>query len=275
MRVYSLIITALILFFFHGKSHSGAVFTEKLWPAGSNLTIGFFNGNEAQRQAVMDGADEWSRYGNISFTRGNVSGADIRVRFETTGSSLSAIGTDANSRRSHEHTMRLVISSDPNELQGEFARRRILHELGHALAFVHEHQSPSIDLCWNESAVITELQAQGFSIDQIYAHFLTVYSRMDVTTTTFDPNSIMLFPLPRRFFTCNLEFNWNTQLSTLDKELMAQVYPATNTQQPGSGNNNESNGGGGCTYVEGSPFDPTMPLSILLAGLYLWRRRLA
>ena len=43
-------------------------------------------------------------------------------------------------------------------LRGEqYPDRVILHEFGHALALVHEHQNSALSIQWNETAVIEEL----------------------------------------------------------------------------------------------------------------------
>src|SRR5437868_14082357 len=75
--------------------------------------------------------------------------------------------------------------------------RVVLHEFGHALGCVHEHQSPKFTRKWNTAAVMKYFKGPPnyWSPDDIRHSVLEKYSPRGVSATRFDPKSIMLYPL--------------------------------------------------------------------------------
>ncbi len=81
--------------------------------------------------------------------------ADIRVAFQQGNGSWSYLGTVCRQIRVDQPTMNygwLTPDSTDDEL-----RRVVLHEFGHALGLIHEHQSPNRPISWSRAAVIAEL----------------------------------------------------------------------------------------------------------------------
>ena len=104
--------------------------------------------------------------------------------------------------------------------------RVVLHEFGHALGLLHEHQSPASNIQWNEQAVLADCQKWGWSFDEIHNNILSRYIAGTYTQfTRFDPKSIMLYPIPRHWTLNNYQANYNWQLSQTDKEFISEVYP--------------------------------------------------
>jgi hypothetical protein len=122
-----------------GATHNpeyAALVTSCRWAAGSTLRIASRGGTVADRAEVRAAAAEWSRYANIDFEEVESGDAEIRCQFyDVSGDdgSWSHIGTDANSLEQEEATMNIGWPDD---------YRRSLHELGHALGLIHEHQNP-------------------------------------------------------------------------------------------------------------------------------------
>ena len=55
-----------------------------------------------------------------------------------------------------------------------------------------------------------------------------VFYRYEAGTTNhseFDPESIMVYPILKEFTTNGVEIPWRTQLSAMDKQWIANVYP--------------------------------------------------
>jgi hypothetical protein len=99
---------------------------------------------------VEEFAHQWSDHGDVKFDFGSDPQAEIRISFQHQGS-WSYVGTDALSVPSDEPTMNygwLTPGSPDNEYS-----RVVLHEFGHALACIHEHQHPEAGIPWDKEAV--------------------------------------------------------------------------------------------------------------------------
>ena len=105
--------------------------------------------------------------------------------------------------------------------------RVVLHEFGHALGCIHEHQSPSGGIQWNKEAVYRSLSGppNNWSKEQIDHNVISRYSKDQTQFTAFDPRSIMLYSFPREWTLNNMEFTSNTILSDTDKRFIAARYP--------------------------------------------------
>jgi hypothetical protein len=105
-------------------------------------------------------------------------------------------------------------------------RRVVLHEFGHAIGLEHEHLSPGAKIPWNEQAVLAYYrETNGWTDD---------YTRSNVLTpvpadafTRFDKKSIMLYPVPKELLSDpSAAVPWsNSELSTVDKKFIGQMYP--------------------------------------------------
>ena len=106
--------------------------------------------------------------------------------------------------------------------------RVVLHEFGHALGCVHEHQSPKFTRKWNTAAVMKYFQGPPnyWSPDDIRHNVLEKYSPRGVSATRFDPKSIMLYSFDGALFSDGLgPTNENTTVSKDDERMMKAMYP--------------------------------------------------
>src|SRR5690242_2156604 len=115
-----------------------AVVTSKLWRPGSTLRIAFAGGSDVLRAAVLDQARHWLESANVHFEQVNDDEeAEVRTSFARAGH-WSSIGTDALTVEKPQPTMNLQLTELSDE---EAIRRASLHEFGHVLGCLHEHQS--------------------------------------------------------------------------------------------------------------------------------------
>jgi serralysin len=106
-------------------------------------------------------------------------------------------------------------------------RRVVLHEFGHALGFIHEHQNPLNSIEWNRDAVIAELSGppNNWSPEDIEINMFDQPSPSEVFWTPVDKSSIMMYPIPSSWTKDGFSVGLNTELSSKDRELAKQVYP--------------------------------------------------
>lgn len=202
------------------------VIPKKLWEPGRVLRVRFLGGNPELQKKVADVAQQWTQFANIHFEFGDDPAAEIRVAFMQGKGSWSYMGTDALDIAAGEPTMNfgwLTIASKDEEIS-----RVVLHEFGHALGAIHEHQHPEVGFKWNVQAVLEYYMGPPnlWTQPQVEFNVLERYSVSVTQFSTFDTRSIMLYPIPKQFTLGGFEVPWsNTVLSDTDKEFIATVYP--------------------------------------------------
>ena len=104
----------------------------------------------------------------------------------------------------------------------------VLHEFGHALGLIHEHQNPNEKIVWNEEAVVRDLSGppNNWDREKIIANVTATYDpKVIVMSTRVDPDSIMMYPVAAAWTDGRFVAGENNQLSPLDRELVAELYP--------------------------------------------------
>jgi hypothetical protein len=205
-----------------------AVHAHKTWEPGTTLRVRFLDKSDPNvLEQVLPIARSWSQHANIGFAGVTDGPADIRITFNTRVRS-SLLGTDARAIADQRSpTMHL------GGLEGgthDEVRRTVLHEFGHALGAVHEHQQPASAIPWDRDAVIHAYTGPPnyLTPEQVEAQVLHRYDRESVNHTAFDPKSVMLYPIPSWLTGGRLEVPWNSQLSDGDRNLIAEMYPGSN-----------------------------------------------
>ncbi|MCB0045623.1 MAG: hypothetical protein KDD92_09350 [Caldilineaceae bacterium] len=201
-----------------------ALVISKKWPTGRVLTCTFMDGEEVVQRKVAARAHVWSRYGNIRFKFVDTPDADIRISFQQQGS-WSYIGTDAQEIPADEPTMNFGWLY-PNTHNDEYDRV-VIHEFGHALGLIHEHQNPSKGIPWDKDAVYDYYQGppNNWTREQVDINLFQKYAENLVRFTGFDTQSIMLYPVPNEFTIGDFEVGWNRNISTMDADFIGRMYP--------------------------------------------------
>ena len=198
--------------------------TGKKWQNGKHLRARFLDGKPSVQQRVEEHAKRWSDFANITVEFGNDQDAEIRISFEQEGS-WSYIGTVALAIDKSEPTMNFgwLEESTPDE---EY-ERVVVHEFGHALFCIHEHQNPVTTIPWDKDAVYAYYMGppNNWTKDQVDQNLFARYSTDITQYSAFDPKSIMLYPIPNELTIGDYEVGFNTTLSDTDKSFIATVYP--------------------------------------------------
>lgn len=207
-----------------------AVVTSKKWGSGFTLRCRFLDGSAKMQKKVRTLAKGWEKFANIKLKFVIKGPEEVRISFYADAGSWSAVGRDALNADYfpvHQPTMNfgwVRDDSDPVE-----DKAVILHEFGHALGCIHEHQAPTFDRKWNKAEVMKYFQGPPnfWDADAIQSNVLSKYSPRGIKATKFDPESIMLYAFDAELFSDGRgPTNENVRLSVTDQTMIKKMYPA-------------------------------------------------
>ena len=202
-----------------------ALVKDSKWASGDTISISFLDGTDEQKTLVRRFASEWVEgLANLKLSFLNPPNTDIRISFQYEGS-WSVIGTTCRNVPKPEPTMNFGWL-EPGISDSE-ARQVILHEFGHALGLIHEHQNPNQAIDWNKPAVIADLSGPPNNWDQetIQHNMFDVYPPNEVAATKLDSTSIMMYRIPKAWTNDGTSSEFNDKLSETDKKFIRKQYP--------------------------------------------------
>ncbi|MBA1229339.1 zinc-dependent metalloprotease [Pseudomonas viridiflava] len=206
----------------------------KYWARGRTLKIAFPKNPPAPlTQPIINAARKWLPHVNLKFEFVTSGQSDIRIGLNTR-LNWSEVGTDALLVPQDQSTMEFNFTEIfENDLSPKPELERIvLHEFGHALGAVHEHQHPDAKIPWNEPLLRQLLAQAGYSEELIARNFLDQYEAADFHYTAYDRDSIMHFDIPNALTLGDFEvINIGKTLSTKDIEFMKSIYPDRNNSK--------------------------------------------
>ncbi|HEX7845746.1 MAG TPA: M12 family metallopeptidase [Chitinophagaceae bacterium] len=208
----------------------GVYYHEYKWTNGSSISIKFFGGTEYVRNQIMNVVRTWEQYANLSFNFVSSGPADIRIAFNEQQGAWSKIGTMALQVPQSQPTMNFGWFN--NSTPAMEIQRTALHEFGHAIGLLHEHQNPVSPIKWNyQKAYAYYMQVLGWNKATVDNNIFDRYS-ITQSNNDFDAQSIMIYPIPAELTMDGFSVGWNTSLSQKDKALIAQLYPKNTRYEP-------------------------------------------
>lgn len=162
---------------------------------------------------------------NLNFRINQAFDSAIRITFDRNSGAWSLLGTDAARSRRSNATMNLGFNQG-----GTY-----LHEFGHAMGAIHEHQNPEGGIKWNRQAVIRDLSGppNNWDLATIERNMFKRYSMDQTNGTAVDTKSIMLYAIPSRWTLDGFSSKPNSRLSEGDKSFAAKAYPKATAKTPG------------------------------------------
>lgn len=203
------------------------------WENGTVLDVCFLNGTSGLRGAVEHHIKTWEEHGNIRFRMSTSAKAPVRVSFDSTGLTApnqfdALLGKTCLNGNPAMSTVNLGFV--PGTPESEI-RRLILHEFGHVLGLIHEHQSPAGGIQFKPNVYQWFKDNAGWDASVVRSQVLSRFSQSEMlNSTSFDPRSIMCYYFPAEV--AEPPTFLNTILSPTDILFIGQVYPKDGPASP-------------------------------------------
>lgn len=203
--------------------------TMKMWDPGQKIPVYLepTGSTPELRMKVINFAREWEEHANIKFEIVEKrEAALIRVGFEKGQGHFSMIGRNVYWAAPFPfiNTMNF---DNVDTYPDAHLKAVVLHEFGHALGFVHEHQSPAAGINWDKQKVYAyfALPPNEWPKEKVDVNIFYKYSKTITNYSAYDKHSIMHYHIPPYLTTDGTSAPQNLELSATDKMYSRLLYP--------------------------------------------------
>jgi serralysin len=160
--------------------------------------------------------------------------SDVRISFISSKGSFSVTGTQSLAVPKDTATMNIgwldkdASNTDKNSLIGTGVV--IVHEFGHMLGMIHEHQRQDKPMKWNKEFIYDSLgqPPNNWDRETVDNQLFEQIAMSTLNSSEFDPNSVMEYIFPDNFFTSPQNLQISKYLSNLDIIWVNKTYPGKN-----------------------------------------------
>jgi hypothetical protein len=192
-----------------------------IWRTGQTIRIRFLGGTADDQQTVRNAAAVWLTNINLRFDFINEGVSDVRISFRDDGN-WSFRGTQALRINQREATLNI---QTPNEATA-------LHELGHMLGLIHEHQQPSSLVCIDLAAAYKYYWDHDKWNQRLVDAQLKKFNQKQTNFCEYDSTSIMHYRLPDTITCRKIEYGEYSILSNEDRRVVRLIYPFPQDNNP-------------------------------------------
>ncbi len=210
----------------HSKLKSTKLAPDKdlVWDK-KKLTCFFLTDDREFVDTIMTVLQAWENCCGVDFILTDDKNADIRVSFLDSLGCNSEIGKNSQYYKEYPSMNldpKIVTKNSDYWLINLF----VLHEFGHAMGFIHEHQRADLTILWDSACVYKYYECTaGWNRELVDANIFMRYAFDENRASEYDTLSIMHYDFPQ-FLTKNCKgylANWT--LSESDKKTALACYP--------------------------------------------------
>jgi hypothetical protein len=178
-------------------------------------------------ERVIGRAREWTKYINVKFdVVQNASQANARVRCSRLLGHSSHVGIDAARETDlSKPTMTLgfsdLVDFRAQEKHNDFV---VLHEVGHALGFIHEHNRRDAPHDFKTAETIAYFARRGLNAAQVQSNIFDRWNRDLIRQSAYDTKSIMHYMFPDEIMVSGHGVPQNYELSQDDVQIARDLY---------------------------------------------------